>query len=416
MEAFTFNSKAKYRPGVQPDPVTCSPSLIEDHIKVQAAPSRGFVTHFPNVFDKYKLPHISSDALVKAWSTTPMQFWQNQVNFAVWCATTGCGISAQDHLNYGSDGMLQSLFLFHTYHQTRRILVEINAPLPEDKAWNPTNNPYNRRAYLRICQEFNISPHSDWHVKGPNKGLGRMYNYWSYNDYHPVEGEYESGETVFKGKIPNEGLHIDYIKQDTPGADHAWATFILKTSEGFTLPGKGRLNNIIATYIWAILGAQVQIRAEILTSSNAKKQFLVLVEDAISSSLDLPSAIDRYENVLQYARSEVNYVFGIGLYMAPSDMLLRIGKFEGYNNNLLIAKADQAVGLNSGVNLSIAPPDASNDTGEIGIVKPVDMPKPTLTNSNTGAMQIVSDHADEKTALIVGGIAIGLAVLWFVPH
>ena len=101
--------------------------------------------------------------------------------------------------------------------------------------------------------------------------------------------------------------------------------------------------------------------------------------------------------------------------MAPSDMLLCVGKFEGYNNNLLLAKAGQAVGLNSGVNLSIAPPDASNDTGEIGIVKPVDMPtpKPTPTSNNKGALQIVSDHADEKTALIVGGIAIGLAVLWF---
>ena len=177
MEAFVFNSKAHYRPGVQqPDPVMGSPSLIEAHIRVQAAPAMGFVTHFSNIFQKYKLPDINTDALVQAWSTTPMQFWQNQLNFAMWCATTGCGVSAQDHLN-AEEPLAQSLFLFHTYYQTRRILAEIKAPLSEDKAWNPTNNPYDRRAYLRICQEFGISPHSDWHVKGPNKGLGRVYIY-----------------------------------------------------------------------------------------------------------------------------------------------------------------------------------------------------------------------------------------------
>ena len=271
MEAFTFNSKAKYRPGVQPDPVTGSPSLIEAHIKV--TPSRGFVTHFPDVFDKYKLPNISSDALVNAWSTTPMQFWQNQVNFAVWCATTGCGVSAQDHLNYNSEGMIQSLFLFYTYYQTRRILAEIQAPTPDKKAWNPINNPYDRTAYLRICQEFNISLHTDWHVKGPNKGLGRVYIYATYAGYRPFneEGNYYSDRMSFTKKPTNKHIHVDYINQDTPGADHAWATFILKSSNGFTTPGVGRLNESIATYVWTILGAQVQIHDIILKSPNAKK-------------------------------------------------------------------------------------------------------------------------------------------------
>ena len=115
MEAFTFNSKAKYRPGVQPDPVKVEPSLIEAHITVQAAPARGFDTDFPNVFYKYKVPNIHSEAIVKTWSTTPMQFWQNQINFAVWCATTGCGVSVNDHLNV-KDPMTKSLFLIPFPH------------------------------------------------------------------------------------------------------------------------------------------------------------------------------------------------------------------------------------------------------------------------------------------------------------
>ena len=65
MEAFAFNSKATYRPGVQPDPVKGEPSLIEAHVRVQAVPAMGFVTHFKNVFEKYKLPNISWQALIQ---------------------------------------------------------------------------------------------------------------------------------------------------------------------------------------------------------------------------------------------------------------------------------------------------------------------------------------------------------------
>ena len=126
MEAFIFNSKAQYRPGVQPNPATGQPSLIEAHVRV--TPTAGFVVTYPDLFERYRLPKISSDALVTAWNTNPMQFWQNQVNFAVWCATSGCGVSAQDHLN-AADFMTQSLYLFHTYFQTRRILTGDSSPI-----------------------------------------------------------------------------------------------------------------------------------------------------------------------------------------------------------------------------------------------------------------------------------------------
>ena len=40
--------------------------------------------------------------------------------------------------------------------------------------------------------------------------------------------------------------------------------FIPDTSEGFTQAGVERLNDNIRTYVWAILGAQAQIRSNIL--------------------------------------------------------------------------------------------------------------------------------------------------------
>ena len=192
----------------------------------------------------------------------------------------------KDHLT-ANDPLMRSLFRFHVYYQTRRILGEMQAPLPQDEAWHTWNNPYARRGYERICNEFGVSPHSDWWVSGPNRGLRRVYNYWTNNGYHPVGGgEYNPRRMSFTKKTTNDSLHVDFIKQDNPGADSAWRTFILDKSKGFTHSGVERLNDSIRTYVWAILGAQAQTRTGILGSGTAfdvQKQFLANVEDAISS-------------------------------------------------------------------------------------------------------------------------------------
>ena len=53
---------------------------------------------FQNIWIKYKLPQVKTAEMYDNWITNQMQFWQNQLNFAVWCATTGCGVSKLDHL------------------------------------------------------------------------------------------------------------------------------------------------------------------------------------------------------------------------------------------------------------------------------------------------------------------------------
>lgn len=420
-DPFRFNSEAKYKPEVD-TPAKSAPTLTKARVQVQVAQGKWFEVQYPDVFEKYRLPKVSEDKLIQVWGSSPMQFWQNQLNFATWCATTGCGVSLEDHLT-AADPLLQSLYRFHVYYQIRRVLTEIQAPLPQDQAWHAMDNPYDRRGYERVCNEFGVSPHTDWRLKGPNHGLGTVYNYWTNNGYHPVRGDYDSATMSFTKHTTNEVMHIDYISQDS---GDTWTTFILDKSKGFTRPGVERLNDSIRTYVWAILGAQAQTRTGILgsgTAFDAQKQFLANLEDAISSPVDLPSAIGRYQDVLQYARSEVNYSFGTGLYMAPGDMLLRVGRIAGYNNLIVIATDAVTLGLNANLNrIAAAPPDAQNDTGEKGLhrppptpeVLPVQGPGPQGTANGTSAesQSAANNHEDEKTALVVGGIALGLLTLW----
>ena len=109
----------------------------------------------------------------------------------------------------------------------------------------------------------------------------------------------------------------------------AWTTFLLHKSDGFTKAGVTRLNDSIRIYVWAILGSQAQIRSNILsagTGFDAQKQFLANVEDSISSSVDIPSSIARYQSMLQHASTSLDFVLGIGigLNLSPSDMALKV--------------------------------------------------------------------------------------------
>ena len=110
----------------------------------------------------------------------------NQLNFAVWCATTGCGVDFNNHLK--ATGMIGSLFRFHVYYQTRRILFEMAVALPQDTSWNVFDNNYNRSAYERICKEFYVCINADWRQnQSDNQGLGRIYNYWTGAGYHLIK-------------------------------------------------------------------------------------------------------------------------------------------------------------------------------------------------------------------------------------
>ena len=93
IQAFTFNKVAKYAAIAGPRSNLTASDLTMP--TVQVTKSDTFQATFPDVFQKYVLPKVSSNQLIQAWYSNPMQWWQNQLNFAVWCATTGCGVSGK---------------------------------------------------------------------------------------------------------------------------------------------------------------------------------------------------------------------------------------------------------------------------------------------------------------------------------
>ena len=277
--------------------------------------------------------------------------------------------------------MIRSVFRFHTYYQIRRILNEMKCPLPTDQSWNPLNNGIDTSAFEQLCAEFKISS-ADFRQKlDPSKGMGATKYYTTHTtyshhhmrmkkekvletggDYDPSRGDFTTTTSTSNkfGSGPSHVYKIEYIEQtfslqpSTKGSFlDAIGSFVLDKSSGFTQSGVSRINDSIRAYVWAVVGAQTQARSSILGAGkafDAQKQFLANVEDVINSEVDLPSSIERYQLVLQYARSKVDFVVGLGLYMMPSDMDLYIGTINGYNNLITIATDDLQLGHNDTIN------------------------------------------------------------------
>ena len=95
-KAFQYNDEARYQPGAQVFHARSVPSL--DKASVLVTQDKGFEARYADVFEKYLMPPVKSESMITTWSSNPIPFWQNQLNFATWCATTGCGVSLKDHL------------------------------------------------------------------------------------------------------------------------------------------------------------------------------------------------------------------------------------------------------------------------------------------------------------------------------
>ena len=120
----------------------------------------------------------------------------------------------------------------------------------------------------------------------------------------------------------------------------------------------------------------------------------------LENAEDLHSSIDRYQNTLRYARSKFDYAIGYNLYMIPSDLKLQIGTITNYSNEIVIATPEQSLRLNPPIN------DFHKNTV---LVTP---PSPT-TPSPLPYKKNAEQHESTKTALVVGGIAIGLVFLYY---
>ena len=110
---FRYNPKANYQPnGGHYFQILSGTDLYKQTIVMSAVTHDTFPVRFPNIFVDYPLGQMRvGDKLWMNWNKAPMCLWQTQLNFAVWCTSSTCGVSSA-HLNNTKHPMIRSVYCF----------------------------------------------------------------------------------------------------------------------------------------------------------------------------------------------------------------------------------------------------------------------------------------------------------------
>ena len=399
--------------------------IFNNQLNIYIKPDQYFTTKFREIFQKTKLTHHSGKES-KTWLAGPnMRYWPQQLNFAVWCATTGCGISREifDN-NYAMPENVRAFYKFHIYFTVRRILFQMGgiqsiSALPGDPTFDQINNKYDVASYKRICNEFGVDPSSDFRFKrGANHGLGSVYIYVSNIGPSKEEGDiYPGGSKKFsdEGGKGKDGNLIYYIEPDDAAYGQAdW--FCPNVAEGLTQAGLSRINQSIEAFVYCVLGSQVNVRSSILGSGGrakeAQSEFLVLVEDSIRQP-DLAKSVQRYQLAVDEAKVRLNFAVCPGAWLMPARMVINTESVIGYNNQLKQAIPGMKLGVNDEVNKSTkkvgvthmkgGPPKIDRPTNHPSNKPPVAQPDKSTPVQATNVTAKPTAHETNKVYLIMGG-------------
>ena len=381
---------------------TIKENLVQQEIYV--TPSDKFKIKFRDIFTDTVITHKSSHES-RRWLAGPnFEYWPQTLNFAFFCATTGCGVSRrilfEDKMRDGKNDMtdselkippqVRSFFWFHVYFTVRRILFELGGPqnslpLPGDTAFSQTENKYDIPSFERICAEFGISPNADFRfTRGDNHGLGSVFEYFSYSGYTKTPFKYPSKETKFadEGGRASDGDLVPYIENTE--ARNQYEYFLCPVSHSLTSAGLSRINQSIESFCYAILGSQVDVRSSISGSQGSdietQRQFLSMVEDAIRNP-NISKSVQRFQLAIQSAKVRLDLAISPGLWLLPSKMVLNTESVVGYNNKLKKATTFMRIGVNSDLNIPVRRSTQKHNLGS----RAVKLPHSGVETQDSGA-------------------------------
>ena len=342
--------------------------LFNKQLKIYVTPTDYFTTKFRQIFTKTQIKFTQAKYARKWLGKPDMSFWPQQLNFALWCATTGCGVSREMLFSNSSlqlSGQVRTFYQFHVYYTTRKILYEMGGiqsknALPDDPAFNQKDNPYDITSYKRICAEFGVDPSTDFRFTyGQNHGLG--YVNIMYSDgpfaqkkwqYPPADLSNPSSQRLAGDSGTTTNNTIAFIRNDQ-GADTQFEHFVPAQTSGLTLNGLGRINQSIMAFGYCILGSQANTRSSILgnlgTARNTQTDVLVLIEDSIKT-LNVSNGPVKYQDAIQATKVRLNLAVARGVLLLPARMIINTESIVGYNNNLRRSTDDMKLGVNNQVN------------------------------------------------------------------
>ena len=305
--------------------------------------------NFRNVLGKQQ-PKFESAAKCNKWKKGPnWKYWPQQLNFATWCATGGCGVSV------GFDGLpkiVAGLLRFHIYFTIRRLLYKMGCVLPGDSSFNNINNPHNKAAIEAIKMEFGTGDDFRW-KRRRNGGLGDIYTNYSAIKKYPNETialrytDEPKGWPQSKFKFSDEYEPNAYIQNEDAKDQAFW--YLLQDAYGLTTPGMVRLNRSIEAFVYCVLGAQVNMGSSIVggggIAQEVRQELTQLFEKAVIEE-NLSDSVQQYQEAIENSRVKLDFAVNPGVWLLPSNLEINLKTKVGYNNFLQKATKNMQLGVN----------------------------------------------------------------------
>jgi len=237
-----------------------------------------------------------------------------------------------------------------------------------------------------------------------------------------------------EGGRAKDGNLLYFIKPDgVPQYD--W--FAPNKTAGLTKAGLARINESIEAFVYCILGAQVNVRSNIIgeggRAKEAQTEFLTLMESAITQP-DLAKSVQRYQLAVDEAKARLNLAVAPMAWLMPANMTFNMASVVGYNNKLKQAVSGTKLGVNNTLNTDtkksalkpmeggpskVNPPNSHPSNPVHKAVMAVQNPKPpkkvhfNLPTDEVGQIKETlqeakktEPHETNKTAVIVGAVAV----------
>ena len=359
-------------------------------LNIYATPTDYFSIPVRDIFTNTTIKHTSSQESLRWLAGPSMKYWRQQLNFAVWCATTGCRVSQRLIFEEKMGGIdvtdselklppqIRSILWFHVCFTIRRIHfqmggIQSSIALPGDPPFNEKDNRYDIPSYKRICKEFNVPDNADFRChKGKNHGLGSVYIWVSYIGPSKTDSSYP-GFNKFsdEGGEGSKGNLLQYILNEESADQYEY--FLTRVSNGLTNAGQARLNQSIEALVYCVLGAQVNVRSSALgntgSAQEVRQEFLVLLEDAIKQP-DISKSVQRFQLVVQEAKVKLDLAVSPGTWLMPSKMVINTESTIGYNNRLKRVEPSMRLGVNSDVNSKSGPVGIKHNLGKSKVLLP----------------------------------------------
>ena len=416
----TLSNKRYPVPGIEFDENVSDIADLLTNLDIFVTPSDSFVAKMRNIF-RSSMVSFTSGAQGNAWLNAPnYKYWPQQLNFAVWCATCGCGVSLFELEKWPR--IIQGFLKFHVYFTTRRVLYEMGVPLPDESAFSQMNNVYRASAFNALCNEFGVVSADFRFKKGRNHGMGDVYVDGDDMDVYNSTSYWPRRVYLFtdEGATPRKGNKISDIHNNNGGKQYSW--FVPKQGIGLTRRGMGRINRSLEAFVYCVLGAQVNIRSGIVGDSGgaveAQQEMMKLFESAVIEE-NLATSVQRYQLAVQEAKLRLDLAIAPGIWLMPSNLVINTESIVGYNNELQKASDSMQFGVNVGVNEKSKGVGIKHNLGVSKVKLPhnvdktphsVDDPPPPSSSKPQEKVNVEDTHETNKVAWMVGAAGLGW---WF---